>query len=281
MLTGLLSTTLVNGFSNRQILFGSGDVACLQAKLPTTNANSSSLPNGIVTCTNATGSGYLNNGKFNNNLLGQEIALALSVRHNPALGNLAITGPYITTWAASACVNGTQVPNTRVVYSLPASVVTYLGANNTVNDLLALANKGLGNALPGNAPSLTNIANACLTIITAFDHCRIFAGFSQTSAGARVVEPTIDDQDATFLQVFPNPTMDKATVSFIAPGGSRAVLEVYNMNGALQTAVLDATMPEDGLYSFDLDCTTFTKGIYFVRLTVGEETSLTKLVIIK
>jgi hypothetical protein len=239
------------------------------------------LPNGIVNCSNATGSGYLNNGKFNNNLLGQEIALALSVRHNPALGNLAITGPYITTWAASACVNGTQVPNTRVVYALPASVVTYLGANNTVNDLLVLANKGLGNALPGNAPSLTNIANACLTILNAFDHCRIFSGFSATSAGARVAETNIDDVDVTFFQVFPNPATDKATVSFVAPAGSKAVLEIYNMNGELTSAVLDATMPDDGLYTFDLDCSSLVKGIYFVRLSVGDETSLKKLVIIK
>jgi hypothetical protein len=167
------------------------------------------------------------------------------------------------------------------VYALPASVVTYLGANNTVNDLLVLANKGLGNALPGNAPSLANIASACLTILNAFDHCRIFSGFSQTSAGARVTETDIEAQDATFLQIFPNPAVDKATVSFVAPAGSKALLEVYNMNGALASSVLDATMPEDGLYSFDLDCSSLVKGIYFVRLTVGEETSLKKLVIIK
>ena len=110
---------------------------------------------------------------------------------------------------------------------------------------------------------------------------RIFAGFSQTSAGARVTETDINAVDATFLQVFPNPTQDKATVSFVAPAGSRAVMEIYNMNGELVTGVLDATMPDDGLYSFDLDCSSFVKGIYFVRLTVGQETSLTKLVIIK
>lgn len=281
MLPGLLSTTLASGYNNRQILFTSGDVSCLQSKLPTTNQNSSSLPNGIVTCSNATGNGYTNNGKFNNNLLGQSIALALSIRHNPALGNLAITGPYITTWAASACVNGTAVPNTRQVFALPASVVTYMGTSNTVNDLLLLANKGLGNALPGNAPSKDLIASACLTIINAFDHCRILTGFTQTSAGARVTEVNLDDQDPTYMQVFPNPTQDKATVSFVATGGSRTVLEVYNMNGALQTSVLDATMPEDGMYTFDLDCTTFTKGIYFVRLTVDNQTSVSKLVIIK
>ena len=276
---GLLTTSLVNGDGSRQVVIATDGGPCMQSRLPSGNSNTQ-LPNGIVTCQNATGNTYLNNGKFRSNLLGRELALALSVRLSPGLGDLHITGPYITTWAASSCANGSMVPGTRTVYSLPSAVVNYLGTNNTVNDLIALANRGLGSTLPGGAPSLNNIASACETMVAAFDHCRIFAGFSQTSAGARI-RSTDDNYFGNNLQVFPNPTSDKANVSFVAAKGSKALLEVYGINGTLTTKVLDGTLSEDGIYSIAVDCSSFVKGIYFVRLTVDEESSVAKLVIIK
>ena len=280
MLPGLLSPTLSMGDGTRKMNFDVNDAGCLQSKLPAGNTNGQ-LPNGIVNCTNATGTGYLNNGKFRSNLLGQAISLALSVRNNPSLGTLNISGPYVTTWASTSCSGGTTVPGTRQVYSIPSSVVTYLGANNTVNDLLVLANKALGATLPNNAPSLNNIANALFTISTAFDHCRILSGFTQTSAGARVISPDLSESNGIYMSVYPNPAMEKATVSFVALEGSNTSLDIYSMNGELVSHVMEGITTQAGEFTVDIDCSSMKEGIYFVRLAVDGETSIGKLVIIK
>jgi len=280
ILPGLLSTELTNGDANRKIIIGTTEASCLQSRLPSGNS-STQLPNGIVYCNTATGNSYLNNGKFRSNLLGQEISLALSVRLSPALAALRITGPYITTYAATTCVNGSAVAGTKQVFAIPQSVVTYLGANNTVADLISLANKGLGGTLSNGAPSLVQIANACLAITSAFDHCRILAGFSQNSGGVRVENADASSVEINNLQIYPNPASENATVSFLATKESHATLDVYGMNGSLMTHVLDGNVSEDGIYSVDVDCSSFAKGIYLVRLVVGEETLFGKLVIVK
>jgi hypothetical protein len=283
MLPGLLNTQLVNGDGNREIIIGTGDGSCMQSKLPS-GSSSGQLPNGIVNCTNATGSGYLNSGKFRSYLLGSEIALALGVRGSAGLGSLHITGPYLTTYGASSCVNGSAVAGTRHVYAIPQSVVTYLGANNTIANLITLANQALGgtyNAGGNNSPSYDDLANACASITAAFDSCRILVGFSSSSAGSRVENTDVSTGIHTNLNIYPNPSSGNTTVSFIAAQGSHASIDVYSISGALVSNAYDDNVAEDGLYSVELNGSLFAKGIYFVRLTVDENVSIGKLVIIK
>mgnify|MGYP003337753829 CR=1 FL=1 len=279
LLPTLLNPQLVSGDANRKVICAVGDANCLQNKLLSGNS-ASSLPNGVVNCVNATGNNYLSNGKFRSYLLGQEISLALSVRISPALGSLHITNYYITTYAATACSGGNAVPGTKLVYGIPQSVVNYLGANNTVNNLITLANKGLGNTLPNGAPTLTDIANACTAMIQAFDHCRIFVGFTATSQGARV-ENLEAIENVNSLTVYPNPSSGNTNISFIAAEGSHAKVDVYDMNGSIVTKVLDGVVTEDGLYTTQVNCSSFARGIYLVRLTVDDVTTVSKLVVIK
>lgn len=90
-----------------------------------------------------------------------------------------------------------------------------------------------------------------------------------------------DEASGSDFNVFPNPTSEKATVSFVASEGNAATLDVYDLNGALVSHVLDGTIMQSGPQSVEIDCSSLVKGIYFVRLTVEQETSLSKLVIIK
>lgn len=275
----LLSTPLVNGDGTRKITIGTTEALCVAVKLPAGNV-STELPVGNVSCANATGSAYLKNGKFKSNLLGQEIGLALSLRYDPTLSSLRITGPFITTYSATSCTNGTPVEGTKQVFEIPGSVITYLGANNTVADLLNVANKGLGATLSEGAPSLSNISAAVKAILDAFDHCRIFAGFSETT-DEKVVNADDASAEINNLFVYPNPASGNTTISFVAPQGSHATLDVYGINGSLESRVLDGNILDDGMYSVEVDCSNFTKGLYFVRLTIDEETLVKKLVIIK
>ena len=277
---GLLTTALVNGDGNRKITIGTTEASCLISKLPA-GGSAGQLPVGNPSCATATSNQYLNNGKFKNNLLGQEMALALSVRYNPALGALHITGPYMTVYSATSCTGGLPIVGTNVVYAIPQSVVTYLGVNNTVNDLIVLANKELGSTNPNSAPSTGDISNAVTAFVNAFNGCKIFSGFSATSSGARVENASDMNSEVNPLFVYPNPASGKTTISFVATEGSHAVLDIYGINGAVTAKVLDGAVSENGLYSIDVDCSSFSKGVYFVRLALDNEVSVTKLVIIE
>ena len=276
----LLTTPLVNGYNTRKITIGTTEANCLICKLPA-GSTTAQLPVGTKSCATATGSQYLSNGKFKNNLLGQEMALALSVRLQPALGTLKLTGSYLTTYAASACVNGIPVQGTNHTYSLKSSVVNYLGANNTVNDLVILANKGLGGALPTGAPSLSDISSTISTLLSAFDRCRILTGISQTCPKSMVLENDSASSISNELYIYPNPTSGNATASFLATQGSHAAIDIYNISGEVVLKVLDGTITEDGVISVEMNCSSFSKGFYLVRLSLDEETFVSKLVIIK
>jgi hypothetical protein len=181
-------------------------------------------------------------------------------------------------------VNGSAVAGTRHVYAIPQSVVTYLGANNTIANLITLANQALGgtyNAGGNNSPSYDDLANACASITAAFDSCRILVGFSSSSAGSRVENTDVSTGIHTNLNIYPNPSSGNTTVSFIAAQGSHASIDVYSISGALVSNAYDDNVAEDGLYSVELNGSLFAKGIYFVRLTVDENVSIGKLVIIK
>jgi hypothetical protein len=277
MLPGLLSTPLVNGWNTRTVTIGTTESSCLQSKLPTITTPTS-LPNGSVTCATATGNSYIAAGKFKNVLLGNEIALALAVRANPALGNLRITGPYVTSYAATSCVEGKAIPGTQTIYSIPQRVITALGSNNRISDLITLANKSLGNAISN--PSAADLNSALNSILYAFNQCRILAGFSSSSVGSRIEDAEAIGQQLNSLLIYPNPTSENATVAFIGDG-NRATLEVYSMNGGLSTQIFDQATTTGEEYKVDINSSSWAAGVYFMRLTLGNEVTFGKLVIMK
>jgi len=279
IIPALLTTALVNGCGTRKITIGTTEATCLIDKLPS-GGPSEKLPVGDVSCANATGNQYLKNGRFKSNLLGQEMALALSVRLQPALGSLRITGQFITTSAASACVNGLPVQGTKHTYELKKSVINYLSTNNTVWDLIKIANQGLGDALPPHAPSLNDIGSTINALLNAFANCKILDGFSnKKSLMAEVDEATESSNNSLFIH--PNPTSGNTTISFLAVDGNEATIDIYSVCGSHVSRVLCGTISENGIYSVEVDCSSFSKGLYFIRLMVDGETSVGKLVIIQ
>jgi hypothetical protein len=277
MLPGLLSTPLVNGWNSRTVTIGTTEATCLQTKLPSITTPTS-LPNGTVSCATATGNSYIAGGKFKNVLLGNEISLALAVRANPALGNLRITGPYVTSYAATSCVEGKAIPGTQLIYAIPQRVINALGSNNRISDLITMANKSLGNAISN--PSAADINTALNSILYSFNQCRILAGFSTSSTGSRIEDAEVIGQQLNSLHIYPNPTSENATIAFIGDG-NRATLEVYSMNGGLSTQLFAETTAIGEEYKIEINSSSWAAGVYFMRLTMGNEVTFGKLVIMK
>jgi hypothetical protein len=284
IVTGLLYTPLELGSGTRKITIGTTEAACLQSKLPS-GSTVAVLPNASVSCAGATGNAYLSNGKFKNVLLGNTIALSLNLRLDPSLAGLRITGPYITTFAATSCSNGVAQNGTRLVCAIPPSVITYLGANNTVADLVILANKALGGTYvpTSSTPSLSHINAALSAFIQSFDKCRIFVGFSTTSNGAKFEEVFADEQDVSEadFSVYPNPASGSVTLSYTAKEDSRVAVSVYRADGSLATELMEKEVYAGQNDLFILNTMEWIPGVYFARINTGGQVFTKKLIILR
>lgn len=85
---------------------------------------------------------------------------------------------------------------------------------------------------------------------------------------------TADDEGVLF-DIFPNPFSDRATVRFTGEGGFRPrTLELFSVDGArIRTMVIPA-----GISEVEIDGGDLPKGIYYVRVTSGRESSARKAV---
>lgn len=278
-LPSLLTFPLINGSGARTITFGTADVNCLMSKLPAGN-ELGALSIGNYTCPTLNYTNNLaSNGKLRNSLLGKEVALALSVRNHPSLGALILEGENMITYQASACVNGEMVPGTMQVFTIPSSVLNYLGSANTVNDLLLLANQSLGGELPANAPTMQSISDAVNAILNGFDHCRILYGFNSVGNSARNAQNNAVSQ-AISLDIYPNPTSGQTTISFPVFKNQLGRLELYDLKGSLLATLYESKVTDDGHYSLQINASAYGSGVFMVRYASGDQVSVKKLVII-
>src|SRR5262249_34917719 len=154
--TGSKSFTLLGSVAEENCLVLRMPAGGTPAVLPANGAGTTlfNLSNCGTTAVSGSTDLLLKNGKFNNVLLGQTITLALDIRQNSSLAKVVLC-PTIKAQAVIHTASGDVLnpgsdgilgtaddPITTI--SIPQSVLTKLGANNTVADLLALANTALG-----------------------------------------------------------------------------------------------------------------------------------------
>ncbi|HKR07239.1 MAG TPA: T9SS type A sorting domain-containing protein, partial [Bacteroidia bacterium] len=285
LITNLLPNTLVSGDAARTVSILSSEVACLIDKMPSKTI-ATALPVGNVTCNTATGAAYLTTGQFKHALLGEAIALGLNVRLDPSLSNLVMAGPYMTTYKANSCTGGKANNGTKLVFAIPQSVLNYLGANNTIGNLLLFANQALGATyIPsGSNPTIAEIDSACKSINTGFAGCRILAGFGTSSAGVRIQDQLEQSQAETSIQVnaYPNPFNSTATIEFISSDkASRATVAVYSLAGDKVADIFEGDVEAGTVYKAEFNAKNLGEGIYIYRIISGDNIINGKLILIK
>jgi hypothetical protein len=146
-------------------------------------------------------------GRIENQLLSQTMALWFNVTNNPNLGDRTIDAGYLITADAVQCGTEFAMPYTAQYYVIPEDVIGLLNieyngqGGATVGNLLDLANRYLGFdeslvrsetklrgktqtvtyfALDGN-PSFSSVTKAVDAFNRGFDNCRIFINYQDTS----------------------------------------------------------------------------------------------------
>jgi hypothetical protein len=193
-------------------------------------------------------------GKINNGLLSQTIVMSLNSRwNNNALLLFPIRSGYLTTQEMNGCYpNTTPSENCDIVsIQINPNVVSYLGPNATVADLLQLANDVLGGTkTPGinGVPSYSDISGALNSLVVAFHDGRRFLNYYDTQQGCELltgsaaIETTAantatsivaekETENIMTVTAFPNPFTDNINFQIETKQSGQGTLEVYNITG--------------------------------------------------
>ena len=185
---GYTTTELINmaldggmitiGVGNRSITFNSA--SCIIGRLPA-GGPAKAIPSksGGWNCGNL--SSFPNNmrhkdGRFKNVLIGQVVALSLNVAlDTSAFNDYGELEDFEL--SAEFCVQPEEEGACPTKWTIPGAVLTALGDDNTVADLLALANQVLG----GSHPELLGpITDAVTAVNEAFDECGQYIACPET-----------------------------------------------------------------------------------------------------
>jgi len=282
----LSSGNLVNGITGvSAVTILTSEGSCLQGKLPSGTTPTALPANTNITCAGLTG-GFLAGGKIKNNLLGQTIVLGLNMRLDASLGSVVITGPYMTTYKATACTNGVAT-GTKLVKPIPQSVINCLNAsgNNTVAGLRDLANRALAGQLGTCTAPIGDINTAVEAFNSGFDGCRILAGFGTSSTGLREIgeENAILDQQLNQggleLSIYPNPTNTITTLLFRSQENANASVDLYDFSGQKVSALYHGSVDAGQPMGVEMDASSLAPGIYLLVLQT-ETTSVSQKVVI-
>jgi hypothetical protein len=227
-------------------------------------------------------------GKILNNLVSQTITLFFNMQNDMTLGNLAIKNRYLVTADAVNCGSEQAAAYSAIYVEFPMSVLNYLGANNTVNDLYNLANRILGGEkLPVSASDVTIAIDA---INNAFDECRILIGFYATyeeviarlsAAGVPsnlmgdVTDVDAGDEEGpreVTLLVYPNPFSTKVFFNLLMDEDSQVKLEIYNQFGSLIKVILDDKMLKGDVTTVEFDASAYPQTLFIYKITTNSGT---------
>ena len=236
-------------------------------------------------------SGFLRNGRFNNVLVGQTLALSLNLRLDNTLAGVPLSAT-MTSYAALNCSSPDPSDQTGLARSLPAAVLgnlNYGSGTATVGSLLALANKALGGvayANGGGNPSFSDISGAAAAINELFDDCRIFDASPAPGYSSKAVSPapataqrlSAEDapDEAGKLTAFPNPFTTATLLTFALPETAKYTLTVYDLKGSVAARVSSSEAQAGVRYRFAVGAG-LQEGVYVARLVTATGTQTIRL----
>ncbi len=272
---------MVLGGGTNKLTLTSADVSCINTRMPGSGSDARIFGNN--TCNSIIGISLLGNGRFRNKLLSQTITLMFSTRMDVTLGDLHLDGQYMTVQGSTGCDVGAVPDGNLHVYTIPSTVLTYLGANNTVNDLIALANAALsGLYLPSvGAPTLADIRKAIEAINSGFDDCKFLVGFSNTLRDGNHAGGN-SNNDAFTVKAYPNPFNAGTTISFsLDKSYDNLKVEIFNATGEVVAVPFNGSTEEGVTYIAEFDGNNYPAGVYIYRISAGTESYFDKLILIK
>jgi hypothetical protein len=311
----LSGSPLVIGKAGRSLTIPYEGAGCIIKRLPAGKTPTHMPPIGDATMTlplcqtTPTALPVDNNGKFENVLLGQTIALSLNVRYDPGLPNFGLSETFCTenisagASATSAKIGSGPSQAAMGMYHIPSDVLSALSnlaLPQTVGGLLELANRALADWDRGGA-SFSEINAAVDAINRAFDECKRVAVCSAALASApsrsNNARYNTDEAQATRIaeldlpkkfelkQNYPNPFNPNTHITLALPEASSWILNIYNVSGQLVRSYQGNSggpafihVEWDGRDAYGQPVAT---GVYLYKANAGNFTAVKKMVLLK
>lgn len=271
----LLDEDLVVGGGSNTLTVSNDAVECIIDWLP--GGGPSNQLNGPASCASQV-SIDLVNGRFNNSLLAQTITLGLNLRFDHKLGDLVLEGSKFKTWKVKDPSNPYSGKKGKAnTFYLSQPVLDYLGEQNTVADLYALANEALAGNNIGEL-QIWEITSAVTVINHGFSGGRILKGFYTHEKEAKV---DFSDQDMFIMRIYPNPIRIKGAIEFTTMETGETRIELYNYNGQLMDVLMDEVVSEFTPIRAEINALNYAKGMYILYIQNGENIVKEKIAIVK
>jgi hypothetical protein len=287
------STGLTVGYTPNKMYIGPGQAQCIIDLLP--GGGTPARITGSNTCANHPGI-QICNGRINNILLSQTIALGLNLRLSlNNLPGLTMDSPTLITASSSGCMgsNGSTHPvaGTFNDFAIPTNVYNLLtslyGDTPTVADLMDLANKALGNftTSPPILNSMLSPINDAVTMINeSFDECNwgTFGGNAPQSRSITLNDdpaPIEDGEAMLDLSINPNPFVANSDIIFSVSKDSRVTLELYNYMGVKISTLYDYRVTANDLNTYKFTGnSSMSDGIYLLHMRTEYGTKVTRMI---
>ncbi len=116
-----------------------------------------------------------------------------------------------------------------------------------------------------------------VTIIPDFYAAKIIVG---NATGIDDEKGAVIPDRVDLMQNFPNPFNPITTISFALPEKARVDLNIYNVLGQKIESLAGEEYPA-GAHTLSWDATAYPSGVYFYRLSVGNESLTKKMILMK
>src|SRR5262249_38662971 len=81
------------------------------------------------------------------------------------------------------------------------------------------------------------------------------------------------------LLIYPNPTSGVTSVEFLASYDGTATVALYNMTGSLVSVLFNENVADGSAHKVNFNTEQLPAGVYFIRLNMGDVTTVSKLVV--
>ncbi len=88
---------------------------------------------------------------------------------------------------------------------------------------------------------------------------------------------TVDNGD-NFMNIYPNPAIDRATIDLGVVNSGNAVIKIYDISGKLVFTESLGYLNE-GIHQYSVNCSKFNRGMYLVNIVIGKESATSKLIV--
>ncbi len=207
-----------------------------------------------------------------------------------SVGVSATAGPFLVTSPNTAVTLNTNIPQT-ITWNVANTTAAPVSCANVNIKLSTDGGTTFPTTLISNTPNdgaeVVNLPVVSTTTarikVEAADN--IFFDISNTNFTITTVSGITNQGSEPLMfrlsQNFPNPFNPITMINFVIPEKSAVNLNIYDMSGRLVTTLINNEVRTEGAYSYQIDGSSLSSGMYVYILSAGKFTETRKMILLK